>query len=241
MLHALQALGISPGAATVYLALVAEPGANLADLAARSGLQDGEIDDAVAQLTRLGLIEPVRPGRAAENIVRLADPGLAFSASLRQREAELGRQQQELAEARATIAAAATAYQTWAGHPARCARPLASQQETIEAGRQLMTSAVDECLIALPDPVGTLGKECAQLADRASRGARVAIICADAAPVIGRQSQPGPTGARRHRCAYAADGHSAADRCPPRSSAVARRSGNLHAGGSGMTGTSCHG
>lgn len=181
MRHALQALGISADAATVYLALVAEPSASLADLAERSGLRDDEISDVVAQLTYLGLIESAHPGHTTEGDVRLADPDLAFSASLRQREAELVRQQQELAEARATIAAAAATYQGSAGHLERCARPIAGQQEALDIARRLIAGAVDECLIAFPDLLGTFGEADAELTDLASRGARVAIICADAA------------------------------------------------------------
>jgi sugar-specific transcriptional regulator TrmB/DNA-binding CsgD family transcriptional regulator len=181
VLQALQVLGIGAGPATVYLALVTEPDANLADLAARSGLEEGEVDEAVAQLARLGLIEAAHPGLAAETVVQLADPDFALTASLRRREADLARQQHELAQARATIAAATAAYQASAGYPARCARPLASQQEAIGVAWQIMNAELDECLIALPDLTGTLGHASEQLADAASRGARVAIICADAA------------------------------------------------------------
>lgn len=180
MLQALQALGVSAAAATVYLALVTDPGASLATLAARTDLTEGALEEAFAQLARLRLVERVHPGRASETVVRLADPDLALSASLRRREADLARQHQELVEARGMLATAAAAYQTSVGPSARCARPFASQQEALEMARDLIASATDECLIALPDLVGTLGQAGAQLADLASSGARVAIICADA-------------------------------------------------------------
>lgn len=181
MPQALQALGISATAATVYFALVTDPGASLASLAARTDLTESALEEAVAQLASLRLIERVHLEREPEPIVRLTDPDLAFSASLRRREADLARQHQELVEAKGMIAAAAVAYQASVDHSARCARPLASQQEALEMARQLLASSVSECLIALPDLVGTLGQACAQLADLASNGARVAIICADAA------------------------------------------------------------
>lgn len=181
MLQALQALGISTAAATVYLALVTDPGASLATLAARTELTESALEQALAQLAHFRLIERAHPEQASETAARLADPDFAFSASLRRREADLARQHHELVEARGMIATAAAAYQTSAGHSARCARPLASQQEALEMARQLMASAVDECLIAFPDLIGALGQACAQLADLASSAARVAIICADAA------------------------------------------------------------
>lgn len=181
MRHALQALGISADAANVYLTLVAEPSASLADLAGRSGLHNDEVSEAIVQLTRLGLIESVRPGHVTGSGVRLADPDYAFSASLRRREAELAREEQELAEAKVAIAVAAATYQGSAGHSERCARPIASQQEALDMARRLIAGAVGECLIAFPDLVGTFGEAGAQLAGLASHGARVAIICADAA------------------------------------------------------------
>lgn len=181
MLQALQALGVNAAAATVYLALVTDPGVSLAILAERTDLTECALEEAVAQLASLRFIERVHPEQAPEAIVRLADPDLALAAALRRREGDLARQHQELAEARGVIATAAAAYQSSVGHSARCARPLASQQEALEMAHQLMAGAVDECVIALPDLAGALGEACAQLADLASNGARVAIICADGA------------------------------------------------------------
>jgi sugar-specific transcriptional regulator TrmB/DNA-binding CsgD family transcriptional regulator len=181
MSQVLQSLGVGTDAATVYLLLIAEPGAGPAELAARSGLAEHEFNQAVAQLDRFGLIEPVNPGQAAETVLRLADPELAFSGALRRRDADLARQRQDLAEAGATITAATTAYQASAGHPSRCARPVASQREALGLARQLITGAADECLIAITDLAGTLGQVCEHIAGLASCGARVAIICADAA------------------------------------------------------------
>ena len=177
----LQSLGVGADATTVYLELIAEPGAGPAELAARSGLAEHEFNQAVAQLDRFGLIEPVDPGQAAQTVLRLADPELAFSAALRQRDADLARQRQDLAETWATITAAAAAYQASAGHPGRCARPVASQREALSLARQLITGAADECLIAIADLAGTLGPMCEHIAGLASSGALVAIICAGAA------------------------------------------------------------
>lgn len=182
----LRSLGVSDDAANVYHALVAKPDIGLADLLARSGLAEREFGEAVTELARLGLIEPTGTSLAGETVLRLADPELAFSASLRQREADLARQQQELADAKAAIAAAAAAHPASAGHSARCARLIASEQDTLNVTRQVITGSTDECLIALADPPGTLGEAGTLLAGIAARGVRVAVLCADAA-----RSSPG--------------------------------------------------
>ncbi len=177
----MQSLGVGTDAATIYLALIAEPGLSRAELAARSGLRAPEFDAAVAQLADLRLIELADSGSAGQAVPQLADPDLALSAALRRREAELARQEQELAEARATIAAAAAAYQTSVGHSARCARTVTNRLEALDLARQLIMGAVGQCLMALPDPAGTLGQACEQIPNLTSRGTRVAIICTDAA------------------------------------------------------------
>ncbi len=182
MEQVLRSLDVSADAAKIYFVLWAEPDIGSGELATLSGLTGPELDEAVTQLTNRGLIETSAgpaPGRQA--VLRTADPEFAFAAWLRKREAELGHQQHELAHAKATIAAAAVAYQTSTGHAADRARLLLSPQEVVNRVAELMATAVHECVVALPDPLGTLGQDCAQLAKLASRGTRVAVICGDAA------------------------------------------------------------
>lgn len=182
MEQVLQSLGVSVGATTIYLLLSAQPGICSDDLAARTGLDGRELDEAVTQLADLGLIESSPdPGPAGQAVPGLADPEFAFAAWLRKREAELGRQRQELADAKATIAVAASAYQTSAGNSAYRTRILLSPQEAIARAHELMATGAHECLIALPDLVGTLGQAGPQLTELASRRTRVAVICGDAA------------------------------------------------------------
>jgi hypothetical protein len=184
MEQVLQSLRVSAEATAIYLLMSAEPDIDPAELSARSGLAGPDLDAAIAQLADLGLVEPADTGQAGSvgrAAFHLADPELAFAAWLRKREAELGRQRQELADAKAAIAVAATAYQTSAGYSAYSARLLLSQQEAVDRAHQLMANAVDKCLIALPNPLRTLGQAGALLTELAAAGARVAIICGDVA------------------------------------------------------------
>jgi DNA-binding MarR family transcriptional regulator/DNA-binding CsgD family transcriptional regulator len=182
MEQVLRSLDVSANATMIYILLSAAPGIGAADLADRAGLTDRDFDEAVTQLTDRGLIEIFTGHESARQpALRPTDPEFAFAAWLREREAELGRQQLELAAAKAAIAAAATAYHISTGHAAYRARLLLSPQEAIDRATEIMAAAVHECVIALPDVLGTLGQADTQLAELASRGTRVAIICGDAA------------------------------------------------------------
>lgn len=177
----LRSLGIGPVAADVYDALLAEPSASVGQLAARADVTQADAEAALAELSQGGLVRKLAAGQPGTVAPRLVAPDLALTALLRRHEADAARRQQELADARAAIAATSAAYKATIDSPECCGRRLPSRHESLITARQLIAGATSQCLIAIPDPTDILGSARADLARIAPAGSRVAIICSDAA------------------------------------------------------------
>jgi hypothetical protein len=177
----LRSLGIGQVAADVYEALLAEPSASVSELASRANVAQADAEAALAELSQGGLVGTIAAGRSGAVTLRLLAPDLALTALLHRHEADAARRQQELADARAAIAATSAAYKAATDNPECCGRLIPSHHESLMAARQLIASATSQCLIAIPDPTDILGSALADLARLASTGSRVAIICSDAA------------------------------------------------------------
>jgi sugar-specific transcriptional regulator TrmB len=177
----LRSLGIGQVAADVYEALLAEPSASVSELASRANVAQTDAEAAMAELSQGGLVGTIAEGRSGAVTLPLVAPDLALTALLRRHEADAARRQQELADARAAIAATSAAYKATINNPECCGRLVPSHHESLMAARQLIAGAISQCLIAIPDPTDIFGSALADLARLASAGSRVAIICSDAA------------------------------------------------------------
>jgi len=177
----LRSLGIGQVAADVYEALLAEPSASVGELASRANVAQTDAEAALAELSQGGLVVTIAAGKSGALAPRLVAPDLALTALLRRHEGDAARRQQELADARAAIAATSAAYKAAIDNPECCGRQIPSHHESLITARQLIGGAICQGLIAIPDPTDIFGSAIADLARLASTGSRVAIICSDAA------------------------------------------------------------
>lgn len=177
----LRSLGIGQVAADVYDALLTEPSASAGELASRANVAHADAEAALAELSQSGLVETIAAAKTGALAPRLIAPDLALTALLRRNEADAARRQQELADAKAAIAATSAAYKATIHDAKCCGRQVPSHRESLMTARQLIAGAISQCLIAIPDPADILGSAHADLARLASAGSRVEIICSDAA------------------------------------------------------------
>ncbi|MFI0262744.1 helix-turn-helix domain-containing protein [Streptomyces sp. NPDC017056] len=99
--HLLGRLGVDPTAERVYRALLAQPHAEPAELACRTGIAEEEVDRSLDRLAGLALVRP-----SAEHPRRLyaVSPRLGMDILLARQQAELAAQQQRVEESRAAAA-----------------------------------------------------------------------------------------------------------------------------------------
>ncbi|MFH9423526.1 helix-turn-helix domain-containing protein [Streptomyces sp. NPDC017529] len=99
--HILGRLGVDPRAERVYRALLAQPHAEPAELACRTGISEEEVDRSLNRLAGLALVRP-----SAEHPRRLyaVSPRLGMDILLARQQAELAAQQQRVEESRAAAA-----------------------------------------------------------------------------------------------------------------------------------------
>lgn len=180
MAGVLRSLGIGPVAADVYQALLAEPSASIDELASRANVAQADAEAALAELSQGGLVVTSAAGKSGAVAPRLVAPDLALTALLRRHEGDTARRQQELADARAAIAATSVAYQAAVDNLECCGRQVPGHHESLIVARHLIAGANRQCLLAIPDPTDIFGSALADLARLASTGSRVAIICSDA-------------------------------------------------------------
>lgn len=103
----LQALGLDDSSESVYKALLGGPGTGIGGLRERTGLPENQIRAALGNLTALNL---VHASSDSSGRWEAADPELGLGWIIRRQEAELARQQHNIAAAKAAAAAAAVTY-----------------------------------------------------------------------------------------------------------------------------------
>jgi DNA-binding CsgD family transcriptional regulator len=98
----LEAFGIDPSAEAIYLAMLRQPDAGAAALAASLGWTEPQVDAALDELGRLSLL---RPSRDDPTVMRPVAPAVGLENLLVRRQAELYRQQHQIEEGRAALRA----------------------------------------------------------------------------------------------------------------------------------------
>ncbi|SDZ35360.1 regulatory protein, luxR family [Amycolatopsis xylanica] len=108
----LKPLGLDAAAESVYRAMITHRGWGVAQLARHLGVSETEVHTALDQLADLAL---VRQSLDDPGIVRPVDPEFGLVSLLQQRQAQLQRSQQELAESQAAITGMLADLQTSGG------------------------------------------------------------------------------------------------------------------------------
>jgi DNA-binding CsgD family transcriptional regulator/sugar-specific transcriptional regulator TrmB len=96
----LLALGLDAAAESVYRQMLAQPGWGVLEIAARLGLAEVQVRDALDRLFELSL---VRDSTDHPGALHAVNPEAGLSAALAQQQVELARKQQEVAESQAAI------------------------------------------------------------------------------------------------------------------------------------------
>ncbi|NML52338.1 helix-turn-helix transcriptional regulator [Streptomyces sp. R302] len=103
----LELLGLSTVQEAVYRSLLTGSPEGVEALAARLGVGESQVRDALDRLVDLELL---RPSRDTPGMLRAVSPETGFESILRRQEAELLRRQEELLRSRETVARAVAAY-----------------------------------------------------------------------------------------------------------------------------------
>ncbi|MDQ7911472.1 LuxR C-terminal-related transcriptional regulator [Phytohabitans sp. ZYX-F-186] len=98
----LEAFGVDPSAEKIYLAMLKQPGAGTASLAASLGWTEDAVKDALDELARLSLL---RPSWEDPELLRPVLPEVGLEILLARQRAELLRRQHQIEEGRAAIEA----------------------------------------------------------------------------------------------------------------------------------------
>jgi DNA-binding CsgD family transcriptional regulator len=98
----LEAFGVDPSAEAIYLAMLRQPDAGTAGLAASLGWTKDQVDAALDELGRLSLL---RPSWENPGVLRPVAPAIGLETLLARQQAELSRQQYQIEEGRAALRA----------------------------------------------------------------------------------------------------------------------------------------
>jgi DNA-binding CsgD family transcriptional regulator/sugar-specific transcriptional regulator TrmB len=141
-------LGLSAQAEAVYAAMLADPGADLAELVGAIGLDERAVRAGLDELAELAFI---RPSRDLPGTFRPVSPDVALDAMVRRQEAELARKAQELAANKAAAAAAVAEYGRTAPAAAHGDAERLIGLDAIGAKLELLAKdARTECLSVMP-------------------------------------------------------------------------------------------
>ncbi|MER8035467.1 helix-turn-helix domain-containing protein [Streptomyces hydrogenans] len=103
----LELLGLGKDQEAVYRSLLTESAEGVEGLAARLGITESQVRDALDRLVDLELL---RPSRDVPGMLRPVSPEIGFETVLRHQEAELLRRQEELLRSKETVARTVAAY-----------------------------------------------------------------------------------------------------------------------------------
>jgi sugar-specific transcriptional regulator TrmB len=145
---ALEILGLDGLSESVYRAMLANPDADLSELAGRLGVPVAEVDAALKRLVELSLVAERAPGRVYVPI----SPDVALDALLSLEQAEISRRERQLLEARAELSRLVrnTDQRT---APIREVRRIDGRERALEVLRELFARCYQETLNVLPgDP-----------------------------------------------------------------------------------------
>ena len=144
---ALEILGLDGLSESVYRAMLANPDAELAELANALGVPLAEVDAALKRLVELSLVAERAPGRIYVPI----SPDVALDALLSLEQAEITRRERQLLEARAELSRLVRSTDERAG-PIREVRRIDGQERAQEVLRELLARCYKEALNVLPGP-----------------------------------------------------------------------------------------
>ncbi|MBP2706795.1 LuxR family transcriptional regulator [Microbispora sp. RL4-1S] len=150
----LQGFGLDTTSESVYLTILTDPDSTVADLALRLGLAAEVVQVSLDRLRRLSLL---RPSRENPGALCPVSPGIALEALIKHQEAELVRQQNQIAESRAAIAVLEAEYAITRYTSGDVLERLADIDAIRERLVQLSSDARHEFLSLLP--VGALSAE----------------------------------------------------------------------------------
>ncbi|MGW0121105.1 helix-turn-helix transcriptional regulator [Streptomyces sp. NPDC003327] len=103
----LEALGLGIDEESVYQEMLVSPAGGVEELAARLGMTEARVRDALDQLVDLDLLAPSQDvGKG----LRAVSPDVGLEVMIRRQEEELARRQEELARSKAAVARAVAAY-----------------------------------------------------------------------------------------------------------------------------------
>ncbi|WP_206503837.1 helix-turn-helix domain-containing protein [Streptomyces chrestomyceticus] len=180
--YVLGRLGVEPATESVYRALLAQPHATAAELAARTDLTEQEAERALGRLTGLALAHPSteRPGR-----LYAVSPRLGMDILLARQQAELAAQQQRVEESRA---AAARLVSEFATHQHSAADQgvfrLAGADRISDHVREIGARAEEELQVfaaGQPYPSSAASASRRLYEDLLARGIRIRTVCLDSA------------------------------------------------------------
>ncbi len=175
----LQGFGLDATSESVYLTILAEPDSTVADLALRLDLDEDDVRAALDCLRRLSLL---RPSRDSPGALCPVSPEIALEALVKHQEAELVRQQNQIAESRAAIAVLAAEYAITRHASGDVLERLADIDAVRERSVQLARDARHEFLSLMP--IGAQSAE-GMTASRSAdtqmleRGVDVRTLCLD--------------------------------------------------------------
>ncbi|MBD3139221.1 helix-turn-helix transcriptional regulator [Microbispora bryophytorum] len=175
----LQGFGLDAISESVYLTVLAEPDSTVADLGLRLDLNEDDVRAALDCLQGLSLL---RPSRESPGALCPVSPEIALEALVKHQEAELVRQQNQIAESRAVIAVLAAEYAITRHASGDVLERLADIDAVRERSVQLARDARHEFLSLMP--IGAQSAEsmtASRSADRQmlERGVDVRALCLD--------------------------------------------------------------
>ncbi|MET9951468.1 helix-turn-helix transcriptional regulator [Streptomyces sp. NPDC006339] len=103
----LEVLGLDVEEESVYRAMLSVPAGGVEDLAARLGMTESRVRDALDRLVDLDLLTPSRDSAGG---LRAVSPDVGLDTMIRRQEAELARRQEQLARSKAAVARAVAEY-----------------------------------------------------------------------------------------------------------------------------------
>jgi sugar-specific transcriptional regulator TrmB len=142
---ALEILGLDGLSESVYRAMLANPDADLGELAGKLGVPVAEVNQALKRLVELSLVAERSPGRIYVPI----NPDVALDALLSLEQAELSRRERQLLEARAELSRLVRSGDDRAT-PIREVRRIDGRERVLEVLRELFARCYKEALNVLP-------------------------------------------------------------------------------------------
>jgi sugar-specific transcriptional regulator TrmB len=141
----LEILGLDGLSESVYRAMLANPDADLRELATKLGVPVADVEHALRRLVELSLVVERAPGR----IYVPMNPDVALDALLSLEQAEISRRERQLLEARAELSRLVRSTDERAG-PIREVRRIDGQERAQELLRELIARCYKEALNVMP-------------------------------------------------------------------------------------------